>query len=390
MSVRQRLITRYITRLFPEIITPYRLHLLRIEKDDSAIHMLKEALETTYKETQNYVLGELIREIPKDPNYNKLKFGQHYSKKKKESKQMIDEEAMPGRNQLANDDIQRANQLFHQLEFEDSLILFEKVIKNGRSGVDKFFQKRILCNLALENYREALLISQKAKFHDMAFVSAIASGEFEIAKQYIDKIIKDVIRNSQEGSVVASSFEMIHLVTFVLFATSTSKETYQMTDELFRSTNWGIEELRSITKSFCDRDFKGFIEQMQYLDETFDNSIYTSHSKAKLVEAIIQNALVLFLYPLSKASFIFINDFFKISDKDIIYYVKKSIREGKLNGKLDLVSNMYIASTKYDNNQKDLTQIYNDTLSIRHDFEINLWVHEYNIFRLPAPREDKQ
>lgn len=268
MSESQRLISRYVMRLYPAVATYYRLHFLRTEKDDSAIHMLKEALTTTYQETSNPILKELLEEIPKDPKYNKVKFGQHFAKKKKKTiptdydDEDDDAEIPTSRSQAPADDTQRANQLLHTLNLEDSLQIFEKIRlsnKHSMSRADnKFYRERIEINLVLENYREALLIAQKAansssradnSYHIMAFVSAIASGEFFTAKKYFDPVITEIKTNPQDGQSVASIYELIHLVIFVSFATCSAKETLEISKAIFDSNNhnYDIQELKTLS-----------------------------------------------------------------------------------------------------------------------------------------------
>lgn len=403
MSDSQRLISRYVMRLYPAVATYYRLHFLRTEKDDSAIHMLKEALATTYQETSNPILKELLEEIPKDPKYNKVKFGQHFTKKKKKSinadydDEDDDVETPTSRSQLPADDTQRANQLLHTLSLEDALQIFEKIrLSNKRSMAradNKFYRERIEINLVLENYREALLIAQKAvnssradnSYNVMAFVSAIASGEFYTAKEYFKPVITEIKTNPQDGQSVASIYELIHLVIFVCFATCSAKETLEKSKDIFDSNNhnYDIQELKLTSKLFYESKFSDFLKYLHYLENSFHISIYTFPVKEKFIEAIIQNVTVLYLYPLARASFQSISDALGLSNEQIIFYVKKSIREGKLDGKLDLVSMQYVASVVYDNSHREMVQILNDSISIRHNFETNIWTHEYNTSKAP-------
>lgn len=405
MSDSQRLISRYLMRLDPVTQTGYRLHFLRIEREDeSAIHMLREALSKSVNDSQNPVLRELLEEIPKDPNYNKVRFGQHVTKKKKKGI-LIDEDddddvndtPIPARNQPPAEDIPQASKLLTNYELEDSLKLFEKIRldKQSNSRVEKFFRERIVINLLLENYREALLIAQKAiavndpkaNYPIMAFVAAIAAGEFYIAKEYLSSVISEIKINPQDGQSVVSTYELIHLAIFILFATSSVKETNEITHSIFEATNFDIQELRYARDLFCENKYAEFVFNLHLLEKKFKTSKYTSPSKKLLTEAIMQNLLVHYLYPLAKASFQTLHDIFGLNNETITFYIKKSIREGKLNGKLDLVTNQYISSVDFGNNQRKMIKILNDTIEIRHDFEISQWIDEYNSVKAPHAKK---
>ncbi|KAK8889975.1 hypothetical protein M9Y10_034732 [Tritrichomonas musculus] len=387
MTDDQRLITKYISRLYPATEALYRIHFLRHEKDEPAIKMLLDNLNDSLRDIKNPVYEELIKEIPNNPNYNARRLGQHVHKKKKSKSSSALEESIPmSHNQISED--QKAMAQFNNLELEDFLETFNKMVSNKQASRDKFYRERIESNLVLQKHREALLLAQKARFSDMAFVAAIAAGEFDTAKEYIPDIIINIMENQQDKKVIATPYEMIHLVLFVLFATSTSKEAFNNASRLFE-TNFDLPDLRQAFDSFCNNDFSDFMKCMPFLKKTFAYSIYTYPCLDRLVSAITQNIIILHLFPLAKTSIDVIHNQLGISNEEVLFYIRKSIREEKLNGKLNLVSMEYIGSIIIDDNPKEMRQIFEKTMLIRHNFEIDLWVHEFNAYKSPYSKPRK-
>lgn len=381
MTERQRLITKYTQRLYMATNARYQLHFLRNETDESAKSMILDTLNKMIKDTNNETLQAALSNVLKNSKAD-IKFGQHTKNKQKIPKDMQDGHRMGGSKD--KDYKQTGSYQYLSLYLEDALKSFSKYIEECRSKTgtvsyaDKMYKERTEINLVFGNYAEALSLSQKGNLPDMAFVAAIAKGDFETAKQYIEPNLQTVVRNIQEKQLIASTFEMIHLISFVLFATSTSTETQRITDQLYSSTNYELNELRAWRDAFCQRNFAAVLKNLSAMKKVFELSIYTSPVIQELSNAIIQNVIVLTLFPLARAQISTLCNDLGLSAPDIISFIQKSIRQRKLNGKLDLTSNTYNSNIIVDNEYYKTRDYFNQITDIRQKFQLNLWVKEYN------------
>lgn len=383
MSQRQILITRYVTHLSRATKTRYELHFLFNEKDSASRTMLIESLDSVASETNNETVRRAIGNAKQGSG--DITFGQHTKNKaNKISKDIQDNHRMTVGGESSKDHKQAGINQYQSLYLEDALKSFSKSFddirqRNGHiSTADKMYGVRTEINLVLGNYAEALSLAQKGRLDDMAFIAAISNGDFDIAKQYIKANIFKIKKNAQERNLIATTYEILYLIIFVLFATSTASETKELTDELFQSTTYVLEEIKPYLNSFCQRNYKSFLERLPELRKTFQFSIYTSPVVDKLTNAIIQNVVSLHLFPLARAPINLLCSEYNLSTQDAIAFIQDSIRKGKLNGKLDFVTNTYIGSLVLDEEHNGMKKYTNQMMQIRRDFQLNLWIKEYN------------
>ncbi|OHT10464.1 hypothetical protein TRFO_20197 [Tritrichomonas foetus] len=381
MTERQRLITKYIYKLSPATSVRYQLHFLRTERDESARHMLIDSLLQIQKDTNNSELQSVINDVCKNSGAS-IKFGKHNQKADKIRKIKDEDGSFPrGTNGKGKQDYsQDAHSHFSALELEDALKFYDRAINHFRktsSHVEKFYQNRAECNLCLENYKEALSLAQKGRLFDMAFVSAISIGEMEEAKKYIPPIFRSIIDNNHNKESVASTFELIHLILIVCFATYTTSETSKISSQLFSAVNFDLQNLKELTDSFCNRKFDQFVSQFSILNTLLDISLYASPSKATILQAIKQNVIINRILPLAKTQIDVLKNELKFDLDEITSLIRISIRNGRLNGKLDLVSKSYVGGI-IDTEHEEMKDAFARTMSIRQNFELNLWKEEYN------------
>ena len=365
MTERQRLISKYTQHLSRAIDVKYRLHFLLHEKDSASRTMLSGQLEDVIGETGN----ESVRKA-----YNNAKqgcaaiaFGQHNKNKSNKLTKDIQESRFGMGNDKKDHKLAGSNQL-HSLYLEDALRSFSKHIieireKTGHVNYnDKMYRERTEINLILGNYPEALSLAQKGNLSDMAFIAAITNGNFDVAKQYVKQNCRSIVNGDQDRNVIVSTFEKIYLIMFVLFATSSSSEAKSISDEIFGPSGFDLKDLRKWTDNFCQRNFTNFLADLSEMKKIFELSIYTYPVVEQLANAIIQNTVLLYLYPLARA----------------ISFIQNGIRNQKLYGKLDLVANTYNGDININNDHNQMKEYFNQVSTIRKNFEINLWIREYN------------
>lgn len=362
MSQQQQTISKFTTRLSIPTSAYYQLHILLHEKDEPSRDMLTIALERIIEQSGNESLRKALNNAKNGSG--DISFGK--SEKNKQNRTL------------------NASDLYQSLYLEDALKAFSKSIAEirQRSGyvnpTAKMYWERTEINLILGNYAEALSLAQKGKISDMAFVAAISNGDFEIAKDYLEANIQNVISGQQSRNTIVTKYELIHLIVFVLFATSSTTETKRLTDKMFAKTDFTVSELKGWINDFCQRDFTKFLKNLPAMKKIFNFSIYTCPVVEQLTNAIIQNTVLLYLYPLARAPINSLCADLSISTPNAVNFIQNSIRNGKLKGKLDLTTNTYNGTIIINNDNDEMKQNFNQLLLIRKNFDINLWIREYN------------
>ncbi|OHS94904.1 hypothetical protein TRFO_10854 [Tritrichomonas foetus] len=378
MTERQRLITKYISKLSKATATRYNLHFLsQPNNDESARHMLLDNLEIIRKDTGNAELGNVIDDVSSRKTKS-ITFG-HQSKTKSQSKSKFSEshaDRDPFTQGVKKNSEQRAITLFNSLFLEDSLNAFEKA-KKDLDIRNKYYEQRAEINLVLGRYREAIALASKCRLYDMAFVAAIAAGELDYAQMLVACNLRAIESQKPDKDVVATTFEMIHLLLFICFAKSTSKETEAIARQIFNNTNYELTFLKEMTELFINRQFYEFIQKLGELKDIFDLSIYTSPSSLHLISAIKANIVANEVEPYASLSFDELNNKLGLSNDEIASILRTLIREGRVNGKIDLINNVYIGGVA-DLQGRQMDDLINRTVLVRQNFQLNLWKQEYN------------
>lgn len=387
MSESQRLISKYITRLSLPISTLYQIHLLQRQNDESAIIMLKDELGKVLYETENQSLRKILYDF-----YHNIPISSRLGEHHRAEKHILAVQVNCFDELSDKEPIQKAFSLFKTLHLEDALQYFKLAQEMGKSRnnpvpVDKFYRERWEANFVLGNCHKALKLAEKAKFMDMAFVSAISVGNFQLAKKFIPSLVNRITTNHQDKkNIIVTTYELIHLIIYVLFAVSTSAETQEISNRLFNSTFLELPQLKHLTELFCSCHYSSFLKLIPDLIQMLNYSIYSSPSSSEFISAIKQNVIALHLFPLASANLESIAQLFNISLKDIIDFTKKSIRERNLNGKLDLVKMIYCGSQRQNDNLQLADDIYEKTVGFHTKLEVSIWIDEYN----KLPRTDLQ
>ncbi|KAH0790819.1 hypothetical protein GPJ56_005240 [Histomonas meleagridis] len=363
MSEKQRLITKYVTKLSQPVATSFYLHFLLNESDSSARHMLISNLNQISEETGNPNINKCAEAAGSGKEI--LDYG-IYHKKDKEKKSDKDD---------IKDDvcITQANALFHKLYLMDAIMVFKRV---NPQTID-YNSQRVLAEsyLVLRHYDKSFRIAKKFKFKDILFASAISLCQFDFAYSMLKEMLYD-LRNIQQRNTVVSFYDLIHLAMIICFATSTTRETSIISQRLFAASEFETTVLNDLVTDFINRDFTKFIGELEIIRSILSYSIYTCYNADKIIQMIRANVVVNYVRPFSTVPFKIIENDLSLTETEIIAVLREKIRTNKLNAKIDLVDNCYCGGSG-NTTFLDKQEIYVRAISTHEKFLLKEWKKEY-------------
>lgn len=364
MTEEQQLINRYIRDLATPTSTAYMLHFLKITKDHASEVMLKDSLRTIQTQTKNEQLRQILNET--HINQNSLRnFGRHDSK----SEDIVAK--APG------DSSAKAKALFSQLKLEDALKLFTKSVHESPEG-GKFYRERAELYLLLNNYKKALSLANKGHCDDIFFAAGISEGNFSILSSRMEVFLRIITKNMLDfKNTVISRYEFEVLLVLFSFTLFSSHGLKMKTDLIFQNSTYNHENLKEMAELFSNRKFALFLKKLPDIEKVLEYSMYSSHSSIKFIDAIKENVVINEILPFSYVKLDKIQQDFSIPIEEIREFVIKAIRNKKLNGKLDLVNNVFIgAISNLLNNEIDV--YYNRTIVDLQELQLTVWKKQYN------------
>jgi hypothetical protein len=365
MTFQQRLILKLTIGLSPATSTKYYLHLLRLEKDESAIRMLSDALAKTAEDLHYPALNTLFQDV-RAHSRSSILYGASDSHR---AKSLL-------KNHPAADPSQEGSLYFSALLLEDSLHAYERAKKYIPEPPRGFYAQRSELNFLFDNYPEALSLARKGRLRDYEFVGLIACARFHDAAAIAPDVAQLISVSQSDVHLIVSVFELWHLILFVAFASNTSEETRAILQRVLQGTVYDIKWVVELAEAFVSRRFSDFVGGFSKLRTRFELSIYTAAVAGELLQAIQENLVRNVVRPLARAS---IADVAAELQMDVISVgnaMRKLIREGRISGTIDFVEGTLIALGA-DSEYRELVQVLEQARAIRQDLEISQWIQQY-------------
>lgn len=385
MSERQRLINSFTSmgthaQLPLPILTRYYLHILRNEADDSARDMIQKSLRSTAETTGNQKLEQILSEITKNPTTDI-----HFETASASYTIKADPHEQRSSSSPFAEKISRVHSCFQSLHLNDALSAIESLISNPQmKRQDKYYHERCIIHLIKDNHLEALSMAKKSGLPDAIFVSALSNGDFLEAKNQIPQLTNRILKQTAGSSkdCYITIFELTFQISFVIFATGTAKDAQNFSSKAYKvnyfdtQTFTFVTKLLELNKLFCNRQFGEFLAKLKEARPIFEFSIYSYPVVDQLISAITKNVVRLALFPLLTVDFTAISDELSMKKNNLITYVHQLIREGKLQGKLDLVANTYTSFIDIDPNREVTKQYFDQALIYQQNLQLNDWKNQ--------------
>ena len=372
MSEKQRLITKYVTRLSLPATTNFYLHFLISEDDSSARHMLIDSLNQIAEETGNINVSKCAKAA--ENGMMPFIFGVHQEKEKK--KKDINKKNDKEEQNIEKDYLLKGTTLFQKLCLEDALTSFKKGNFHNHYLNDKVQRMRAEAHLILHNYGESFHLARKFHFRDILFASAISLCQFEFAHSMLEQILNNLSQLQQQRDTVISFYDLIHLVMIVSFTTSTTIQASSVAKRLFAASDFETPIIENLANDFINREFSKFIGEIDQLLAILSYSVYTCDNATEIMQAIRANVITNYVRPLSTVSFTKISNDLSSNETEILAVLRDKIGTNKLNGKVDLVNNCYNGGS---GNQQFLEnqETYDSAIALHEKFQLNQWKKEY-------------
>jgi hypothetical protein len=123
---------------------------------------------------------------------------------------------------------------------------------------------------------------------------------------------------------------------------------------------------------FVHRDFAGFTVVLPLIEAGFRDSVVASGVSGLLLEAIRMNLVVNMVRPCAGIRFRVIESELELARSQIVGILRASIREGKLEGKLDLVEDQFVA-TDEGVELREMLDLFNRTMIVKESFTLSEW-----------------
>lgn len=373
MSERQRLITKYLSRLTKGITTRYSLHLLYGEKDQGASQMLVDSLTQIAKETGNEQIKRAMDSVMANRTSSPKFWAKVSTKKEGSSFDPDATRSRPKRNYF-----EEGVQFMGSLLLDNALKSFEHAIKESAeaSFANKFYKQRAEINLIQGRFNEAFDLSVKGKLHEMSFVAAIGAGRFSEADGLVTHIMSLLRSGGFDKDMVVSVFEVVHLVLFVGLACRTCEEVGVLIDQIRNATNYDLEQVLGISESFSKRDFARFWKDIPKLKSMWHLSIYTSPVSSQLKQAIVQNMVVNAARPFCRVSFGSLASELGMAKEAVMEELICAVRDGRLHGRVDALAGEFLGGNE-NREDDELVSIFVRTQALEERLTFALWKKEY-------------
>lgn len=360
MSYYQRLINKFIDGLVKDASLKYQLNFLRIigNQDPAALQMLYENLNTLSKDIQNKNLKNIIDiQSTWDGLYSKKFIPAKLDKDKKTDTRTF----------IANE-IQKASEHY---EYPAVIFYYESSIKYSLIIDYQNFKSKIgLAYLMTNNFQEALNICKETD-PQISFCACLGLADVDRALSYIP-FIEDFNQNQK----IITSYELIHMIFFVFLASQTTTYVSQYFQNKQSILNqYLVPFISELVGNFINRNFIEVKSQFSKIEEILKFSIYTNGVTKKIINAIERNILANALDPFYSIKFSTIEKITGFNRNEIIKMVQPLIRSGRLNGKINLVSN------EYHGGQQDSVFLHEKTILekniyIQQEIDASLYVNQ--------------
>lgn len=331
--------------------------------------MLRDTVENIAKETENHLVSDCMQRIKNNPLAS-INFGRKLTKE--ETKGSDKTGKMADKTTLAHGKLKA-------LRLEDALIAFDEAIKEQKnsSHPEKFYRQRAEINLIQERYAEAYSLAVKGGLKEHAFLAAVSKGDFEDAAGYLPHIVGCLRSGAFEKNSLVSSFEAIHLIIFICFATKSSEETEYFISQIEGATNYDMKSLYDIARLFTGHKASEFLG---YLDGTLMNmwklSIYTYGCRNSLKNAVVQNVVVNQATVYSRISIDVLAKEVSLPVTEVRKTLLKAISSGKLSGLIDYDDDDYIGCEREDEHRK-MEEMLTKAIIVKENFQHLMWKKGY-------------
>jgi hypothetical protein len=305
MSDRQRLVTRLTAGLTRPLMARYKYFLSQNESDSAAKHMLREDIETLKQDVSNPHLEIVMR----DPIHSMHRKGWRQK----------DYSAMGH---------------YDHLNIPEALAGFL-----AEKGPDNAHQ-RAICYLLQGKFYDALRVATKSSDLGIILVSSVGCGEFEIAAGQVPNVYQILA----EADLVVSHWECFHMVLFASLACQNAQgieETFAVLEQ--SRANIGLDKLLDWGKKFVDREFKEFVFEIGTWRNWCRDSFYLRGVAEQLFKAIRMNVVLNMVMPYAVMPLSQVTNETGIGMDEVTQAVRTLIRQGKLEGVLDLIGDKYVS-----------------------------------------------
>jgi hypothetical protein len=332
MSFRQRLIVKYLAGLTPPISAKYHLHLFRHEEDESARHMLEQNLLKIADETRHPRITAITHDLAaRRPT--SISFG---SRDKRRAKAVLKDQTL-----TSGDPGQEGAAYLSALLLEDALASFE-CAKRG-SVVEKFYRQRSEIHLVLGNYPEVLSLAQKGRLTEVEFVAAVSAGHFDVASRCSYPVLHSLASVHADRQAVISTFELVHLIVFVAFATGTSEATRELLATVTQSIGYDLDWLGDIGRAFVGREFGAFVGHLGEVYERLRTSVHTESVADRFLQAIRDNVVRNVVRPFARVPLTVVAAHVGTSVTEVGDSLRRMLRDGRALGKIDFLAGEFVA-----------------------------------------------
>ena len=360
MSERQRLITKYVSGLIPQILMRYELFFLRQEYDESAKKQLIDSMTEIGKNVGNADLFLSIKEATQSRNASLL-YGQIREKpdqKRPKNASVFDFDDHSSSKESGKGE---ASRYYSHLQLGMAL----KALEKSKGTMGNF--EIAICNFCMDRFSIAAAYAKKSQNHRLALVMSVANGNFEDARKEINYILP-TLSDTPDNNHVVTTYELLHLITFIFLATETSTTVAELPNKLSIVSNYEIDKLNSLLTDFGNRNFTAFNKQFSTITNLLSLSIYTEPCLDSLVNQIKANMVYNITFPLARAKIKAISMESDVNEQHVVSILQRYIASGQLPGKLDLIAGEYIGGIN-DSDFFQTKQSFERVLYIRQAFE---------------------
>jgi hypothetical protein len=326
--------------------------------------MLHASISKIAEDARYPQLNTILDTLSKNPNAF-IPFG---SSDKRRAKTIL-------KDRPVTDSGQEGCVLLSFLLLEDSLRTFQQM-KSQTPSSNPFYAQRAEIHIIFENYREAISLARKGHLPDFEFVALVGAGQFEKAAGLSFDLLRIIPSSHSDRKSIVSIFELLHLLLFVSFATSTSEQTKTLWEAVLRATTYELDWLTGLADCFVKREFTGFVNKLGELLERLEMSIHTAKISKEFLEAIRVNLVRNVVRPLAKVAFGVIASELLMTVEEVGDALRILVREGKVTGKMNFREKLLIR-VGLDSEPREMDDMLARVMAVRQGFEAARWKLSY-------------
>jgi hypothetical protein len=339
----------------------YRLHFLRSEKDQPAVHMLHESLLEMDKQFPHAGIKSALESISRNPR-SSVKIGSFMVFEIKEKS----EEGH--RIKLSDISTMSAINLFNHFLFENALADFQRAAAQP-DATDMFFTQRCDCYFMFDDLPNAYSMALQSQNQERIFLMALAVGKFDVAISKVPVLVHSIRNNRHE---IVSIYELVQLLILAYLSQKPLDDTIKLYTEL--TSYQTKQEYPVITNIIaCLKDQK-YADAMMYTSEVnilLSESIFTTSVANDLTLKIRDNIVAIAVKPYARISLGKIVDLTGLGLENVIVSLKRGIRSGVIFGKLDLKES--ILSCEEVGDQRDQRIVLDKVQIVLEELELSRW-----------------